>query len=97
LRRRLRPVLGLLALGFVLAFVVGQSPHLVHHLFELSQNQTDCAFASSAERAQGPPAEIVALIPPPGVETGRPVANQPAPPSLALAPSDARAPPLLAS
>jgi hypothetical protein len=96
-RLRVRPVFGLLAAGLFLALLVGQSPHLVHHLFETGQIQTDCTFASTGERTQWIPAEIVTLIPTPVVEGAGCGADHSALPSPAPAPSDARAPPLLAS
>ena len=92
-----RSPLGLLATACFLAFVVGQSPHLVHHLFEAKQSQTDCAFASADERTQGLFADTVSLTLPLEVEAGGSIVAQPAPPSLALAPTSARAPPLLPS
>ena len=96
LRLRL-PLLRLLAASCFLAFLVTQSPHLVHHLFEPLQNQGDCAFASAAERAQGLTADAAPLIAPPEPGTGGLVAERPELHSATLTPADARAPPLLAS
>lgn len=87
---------GLLATGFFIAFLVGQSPHLVHHLFEPGQNRTDCAFASVGERTQGLPADAVTLIPLALVGTDATGADRLALPSRTVVPPDARAPPLLA-
>ena len=87
------PVTLLVAACF-LAFVVGQGPHLVHHLFE---SHAECAFASGAERAEGVPDDFVTPIPEPQAETCAAFADQTALPRLTLVPADARAPPLLAS
>lgn len=98
---RFRPkrvlIAALFALGFFGAFLVGESPHLVHHLFEPSERRTDCAFASAAERSPELSTALIVLIPPPVVEIGRWAADQSTPATLVLSPSDARAPPLLAS
>jgi len=48
-----RSLLGFLAAACFLVFLIGQAPHLVHHLFEPAHGQTDCAFASGADRTQG--------------------------------------------
>lgn len=92
-----RSPLGFLAAACFLAFIVGQSPHLVHHLFEAKQSQTECAFASVDERTQALFVDTVTLSLPLEVEAGGSIAAQPAPPSRALPPTGARAPPLLAS
>jgi len=97
LRLRSLSLLRLLAASCFLAFLLAQSPHLIHHLFEPGQNQDDCAFASAAERAQGLADAVVSLIPAPETEIGGWVADRPELPSAALTLADARAPPLLAS
>jgi hypothetical protein len=96
-RLRLRPTLGLLAAGLLLAFLLGQSPHLVHHLFETGQIQTDCTFASTGERTQGLPADVVTLVPVHQIGAGGFAATQPVSPDFAPSPFQARAPPLLLS
>jgi len=61
----MRRLAALLLVGFVLAFVVGLSPHLVHHLLEPDHHETaaadDCPFAALADRqpAAAPPAAPV--------------------------------------
>ena len=79
------------------AFVVGQSSHLVHHLFDAHETRDDCAFAAAAERLSGLPMAVEA---PTAEQPSEPVAeaHRPAPPTnRALAPARPRAPPPLAS
>ena len=90
-------VIGALATGVYLAYLLALPAHTVHHLFEPGQSQADCAFASGADRTQGLSAATVAVIYTLGVEIGKAVIDQPTPLNLSLAPADARAPPLLAS
>jgi hypothetical protein len=40
----------LLVALFFAAYLVEQSPHLVHHLFERGDVQADCTFLSTADR-----------------------------------------------
>ncbi len=96
-RPRTLPLLRLLAASCFLAFLVAQSPHLVHHLFEPVQNQGDCAFASAAERAQGLTGDVVPLISAPELEIGGPFSDHQAYLGATLTVGGARAPPLLAS
>ena len=90
------PILRFLTAGFFLAFVLGQSPHLVHHLFEPSQTQADCALASAGKHTEGFSADALTPIPVLTEGDGVSVAHQSPLPSLALVPPGARAPPLLA-
>jgi hypothetical protein len=86
--------LSLLAATLLLGFVVYQAPHTVHHLFEsTADEQTECAFASSAERTQTTAGAVLAFGPPHEIPLGVMPRDLPALPSLALAPSRARAPP----
>ena len=93
---RAAPLLGLLAASCFLAFLVTQSPHLVHHLFEPVQKQADCAFASAGKHTEELSADTLTPVPVLTEEGGVSVAHQSPLPSLALVPSEARAPPLLA-
>jgi hypothetical protein len=93
----LRSPLAFLGAACFLAFSVLQSPHLVHHVFEAKQSQTDCAFASAGERTQALFADTVTLSLPLRVEAGGSIAAQLAPRCLVLRPTGARAPPPLPS
>lgn len=94
LRLRSLPLSRLLAASCFLAFLVGQSPHLVHHLFEPGQKQTDCAFASAGKHTEGFSADTLTPVPVLTEGDGVSVTHQSPLPSLALVPSEARAPPL---
>jgi hypothetical protein len=60
----------LLVVGFFVAYVVGQSPHLVHHLFEDDEVQADCTFLAAADRHHAIPADGALLSSAPvGVST----------------------------
>ena len=96
-RLRFLPLLGLLATSCFLAFLVAQPPHLVHHLFEHGQKQTDCAFASAGKHTEGLSPDILTPIPVLTEGDGVSIAHQSPLPSLALTPSHARAPPFLDS
>ena len=80
-----------------LAFVVGQSPHLVHHLFEHDEPQTDCAFAAAAERLSGLPITVEDPTAEQRWDRAADACQPPAPTLQALAPAGPRAPPLVAS
>ncbi len=89
--------LAILLGGYLLAFIVVQSPHLVHHLFELGHPQTECAIASSANHAPGALPDLSPLIPAlQSVLTLR-VTWRAHLPSAPRTPSEARAPPPLPS
>jgi len=96
----MRRACGLLAAAFLLAFVLGLSPHLVHHLFEAHEHGAAadaCPFATAAERVHPDTPASVELQRDPGDGTAtRPVRAPAAPwrPSGALA---ARAPPTAAA
>ena len=75
------------------AYLVGLSPHLVHHLLDHDLAQLDCPFAMAAERQHASPAPDIAPLPTP-VATSAVVATAvPAPRDLRLARIDARGPP----
>jgi hypothetical protein len=97
LRSRLQASVGSLTAALFLALVVAQAPHLVHHLFEPEQHQSECAFASGAERTQALTPDLVTLAPADLVQATGPVAADAQLPGLALSPADPRAPPLFAS
>jgi hypothetical protein len=94
---RARPLTPLLAALLFLGWVVAQSPHLVHHLFEEERAETECLLAASSERLTGlPPAVVVLTVE--DVFTGALEAPSPtAPPTRPFSSVDARAPPLIAS
>jgi hypothetical protein len=86
-----------LAALLFLAFVVGQAPHTVHHLFEPEHAEADCPFATAGDRLPGLDAAGVELNERPAWTSNE---RLPAPsrlpgavPSSALA----RAPPRVAS
>ena len=91
---RLRSATGLLTIGLFLAFVVGQAPHLVHHLFEPEHTRADCAFASSAERSHALTVDVVTLFHAGLLEPAAPAPDRASLPSATLSPDEARAPPL---
>ncbi|HEV8393088.1 MAG TPA: hypothetical protein VGQ37_02390 [Vicinamibacterales bacterium] len=90
-------ILGLVFAGFLAAFVVGISPHLVHHLFDDDHEQADCPFASVAERQQGVTPSIAVTLAPAHAAASPLLPAPAAPPSSGLAPSSPRAPPTLAA
>jgi hypothetical protein len=91
--RRLTAILGLVFAGFLAAFVVGISPHLVHHLFDDDHQQADCPFASVAERQPGLTASTAVAIATTQI-TAPPALPVPAAPASSVrAPSSPRAPP----
>ncbi len=88
-------LLGLGLLALFTAFVVGQSPHLVHHLFD-RDGDAECQLAASGERHQAiAEASAVTVFRPaaagtaavaavaPGTRPVRPARPVRAPPSLA--------------
>jgi hypothetical protein len=86
----------LLVVGFFVAYLVGQSPHLVHHLFEDDESQADCTFLSAADRHHPiPPDGALLSSAPAGVSTIVPATEAPA---ISHDPSSAgaRAPPSIA-
>lgn len=90
--------LGRLAAGLAfLAYVVVQSPHLVHHLFEHAETQTDCAFATAGERLPGLTIAADDLTTEQQWDRAAEARRPPAPTTRALAPAGPRAPPPLAS
>jgi hypothetical protein len=87
----------LAAIGLV-GYLVWQSPHAVHHAFDLDQDSRDeCPFAASADRVQAAIVEAIATAPvaDPGCPIGPPAARS-APTADAGSPG-ARAPPVPAS
>jgi hypothetical protein len=84
----------LLSSAFLLAFVVGLSPHLVHHAFEHDRTADDCPFAASAERAPAAAATTAFIVAPPAGPT---VAGHVLLPRSEHAADAARAPPTTAS
>lgn len=81
---------------FFVGFVVGQSPHLVHHLFEAA-DQTECAFALAGERLPGLAAAVEAPAAAHTWQSADPAARPVALVIRALIPAGPRAPPPLAS
>jgi hypothetical protein len=94
---RPRPAIGLLTAALFLALVAEQAPHLVHHFFEPEHVQAECVFACGADRAQGLVVDIVTLPPVELSPARAALAIRPAPATVALAPTEARAPPRLVS
>ena len=75
------------------AYLVGLSPHLVHHLLDHDLAQLDCPFAMAAERQHASPAPDLAPLPTPVATSGVAATPEPAPRDLSLARIDARGPP----
>jgi len=48
--------------GLLVAFLVTQAPHLVHHFFEPDHVQNECPFAANGERTGGLQIEPVAVV-----------------------------------
>jgi hypothetical protein len=91
------PTLGRVFVTLIFAtYLVGLSPHLVHHLFDHDQAQVDCPFALVAERQQASPVPVIAPILTPVVTSA--VVPTPEPPArdLRCARIDARGPPATA-
>lgn len=90
-------IIGALTAIPFLAHISSVAPHLVHHLSEPEEHLTKCLLASSSERTPGVQAEGSTPTPASDGEILRPPAGPTDLPTLALGPSEARAPPLLAS
>jgi hypothetical protein len=92
----MRRLAALCTLGVLLAFIVGLSPHLVHHLFEPGHRTVadECPFATAADREPGAAEGIVAPAAPAPPATWLVPTAPAAPPRFAVAPAGARAPPL---
>lgn len=97
LRSRWPAAVGALTAVFFVALLVAQAPHLVHHLFDPDHQQSECVFAAGAERTHAVEADAVTVAPAVQLQGADPLPADMAFPSLALAPSDARAPPLLSA
>jgi hypothetical protein len=76
-----------------LAFVVGQSPHLVHHVFEPDDAEAECVFAMSSDRVCAVAPVVVSLVVDLVPKAEVPIAAIPSVPVRPLAPGIARAPP----
>ena len=83
----------LIVVAFFVGYLVDQSPHLVHHLFEPDEVQSECAYLSAADRHHLTPVggavlflrpALVAVVAPTVV--ARPITQDAGPPG-------ARAPP----
>lgn len=96
-RRRVSAVLGLLSAALFAAFVIELSPHLVHHLFEPGQGQSDCPFAASGERQPTASGSAVTLLPAAVAHPAIPCPDPGGLPAVTCAPPAARAPPFAAS
>ena len=88
-----RGVASLLLAGAFVAFVVTQSPHLVHHFFEPELVQDECPFAANGERTGWLPIEPVAVATTAEVSTPLLPAALPAPTTVSRAATRSRAPP----
>jgi hypothetical protein len=75
------------------AFVIGLSPHLVHHVTEDHRASDECPFAASAERAPAAAASIHVVAKPLPQPDGSTVSGQVALPRPARLAAGARAPP----
>lgn len=98
--RTLRRIGSLLSASFLLVFLVGLSPHLVHHVFDAHDDfaaPEACALSTAAERHHPDSAGEVALHRGPDPVALAHQAEPTALPSCATAPSTARAPPVSTS
>jgi hypothetical protein len=77
-----------------LAFVVGQSPHLVHHLFEPEEAQAECVYAASSDRVSVVAADVVALSVDLGASADVSIPARPGLVSRSVPPRLGRAPPV---
>jgi hypothetical protein len=93
----MRRIGALLSTAFLLAFVVGISPHLVHHAFEHERAADDCPFAASTERAPAAAASPAFLVAPLPQRAGPTMAGHVTLPRPERAADAARAPPVTAS
>jgi len=57
-----RRAVSMLLSGLLVAFLVTQAPHLVHHFFEPGHVQNECLFAANGERTGGLQIEPVAIV-----------------------------------
>jgi hypothetical protein len=91
------PMLGRVFVTLIFAtYLVGLSPHLVHHLLEHDQVQPDCPFAMAAERQHASPVPDISPLPAPVTTSAVVATSAPAPRDLGLARVDARGPPATA-
>ena len=88
-----RGAASLLLAGAFVAFVVTQSPHLVHHFFQPELIQDECPFAANGERTGWLPIEPVAVAATAEISTPLFPAALPAPSAVARAAARSRAPP----
>jgi hypothetical protein len=85
----------LIVVVLFVGYLAEQSPHLVHHVFEPDEIQSDCAYLAAGDRHQVTPVDDAALLSEPtvasvvivGVEV-RPLTHDPGP-------NGARAPPAI--
>ena len=54
--------MSVLVSGLLVAFLVTQAPHLVHHFFEPDHVQNECPFAANGERTGGLQIEPVDVV-----------------------------------
>ena len=97
--RPARRLTALLASAMLMAVVVWQAPHTVHHLFDPDdvRPQHECVLATSAERGLSTAAEAVTFVALHDVDVWQVVAIHPLLPEPAARPAVARAPPVLPS
>jgi len=98
--RTMRRICSLLCAVFLLVFLVGLSPHLVHHVFDPHDDLAApeaCALSTAAERHHPGSAGEVALNRGPDPVAPAHPAERTALPSRTAAPPTARAPPVSTS
>jgi hypothetical protein len=88
-----RCAVSMLLSGLLVAFLVTQAPHLVHHFFEPDHVQNECLFAANGERTGGLQIEPVAVSAVSDVSTPVLAAELFEPASVAHAAPFGRAPP----
>ena len=88
----------MLVAGCLLAFVVAQAPHTVHHIFESDTvNDHECAFNNAADRSSATAVDLVQLTAVHEFVGVAPLADPERVASHAFGPSSARAPPVRSS
>jgi hypothetical protein len=83
----------LIVVALFVGYLVEQSPHLVHHLFEHDEVQSECAYLAAGDRNQLGPVDGPVLFSGAAVVAGVAPAIEAPPITHDPDPSSARAPP----
>jgi hypothetical protein len=85
----------LIVVVLFVGYLVEQSPHLVHHLFEPDKVQSDCAYLAAGDRHQVTPVDGAALFSEPALVSVVPLGVKARPITHDPGPTGARAPPAI--